>query len=713
MVNASYKTITYDSTAAELDLNTWYSNGPTSVNASKIILSNNLTWDIKWQIGVFAKQELVFDGNGYTITLAKDTGGAGTSPVGFSGLFCIGDESSYSSSIADSDDYYGLHVKNFILDSEANSIPLRLEHNSTHRYIGYVFGKYYNRTNVNSWGPHGMPTDDPPGIARVTPSTKNTFICEKVEVKGYFTSNLTQLRWFRYKNHYDGSADARTASTCGAFAGSVYGRAKFLNCIANGKFIGESGTGYIEFVNCLTTNNSYLCGDSINRHYTTSTYHKWIFENCVAFKLFGGLYNGTTHPDITANGGKILEISGCKVDQSEYWRTGPSSGYLLEQNSTKNFDYLDNGDPFQSMRISELDNVLVVIGGEFKKSNNKIALKFSPYPGVDIVDVLTVRAIDLSATDIVTDSSIPATWFDNLEGSGETLERNKEKRRNNLIDTIFTSNPTKPFFDISRSVISMSADSVKDTYRVFKVIDASSNVDLRDLSENTGFYIPLNTDKDKVKLTTRDNDITFEIKRDGVDINGNNIYYIEKKSGTANLTIDRDSSITIPISSTTETTTTTTTPTTTSTTSNSNYNNTSNSNSGGQTSTNNSCLSLSTTINVLSFNGNKYVFNGDSSYDSTKKYGLYTATYTFKDIPEAHPLAILNNGNSNISYTGNNSYKFSKSVSGTTSDGTYDFYYGDITVTVTGDFSSVSVYCYYHGYMGGENLLEYKYSCSY
>ena len=67
-------------------------------------------------------------------------------------------------------------------------------------------------------------------------------------------------------------------------------------------------------------------------------------------------------------------------------------------------------------------------------------------------------------------------------------------------------------------------DSIKDTYRVFKVIDASANVDLRDLSENTGFYIPLNTDKDKVKLTTKDNDITFEIKRDGVDINGNNIF---------------------------------------------------------------------------------------------------------------------------------------------------------------------------------------------
>ena len=41
-------------------------------------------------------------------------------------------------------------------------------------------------------------------------------------------------------------------------------------------------------------------------------------------------------------------------------------------------------------------------------------------------------------------------------------------------------------------------------------------------------------------------------------------------------------------------------------------------------------------------------------------------------------------------------------------DGTnYDFYYGDITVTVTGDFGVVSVYCLYHGYMGGQDILVY------
>ena len=45
-------------------------------------------------------------------------------------------------------------------------------------------------------------------------------------------------------------------------------------------------------------------------------------------------------------------------------------------------------------------------------------------------------------------------------------------------------------------------------------------------------------------------------------------------------------------------------------------------------------------------------------------------------------------------------------------NGDYDFYYGDVTVTVTGDFGNLSAYCYYHGYMGGKDLLNYSDQCS-
>ena len=48
-----------------------------------------------------------------------------------------------------------------------------------------------------------------------------------------------------------------------------------------------------------------------------------------------------------------------------------------------------------------------------------------------------------------------------------------------------------------------------------------------------------------------------------------------------------------------------------------------------------------------------------------------------------------------------------KSVTGTTANASYDFFYGDIDVTVNGNFGQVSIYCYHHGYMGGENLLKY------
>ena len=42
----------------------------------------------------------------------------------------------------------------------------------------------------------------------------------------------------------------------------------------------------------------------------------------------------------------------------------------------------------------------------------------------------------------------------------------------------------------------------------------------------------------------------------------------------------------------------------------------------------------------------------------------------------------------------------------------YDFYYGTINISVSDDFGLASVYCYYHGYMGGKNLLQYSTDCS-
>ena len=71
-------------------------------------------------------------------------------------------------------------------------------------------------------------------------------------------------------------------------------------------------------------------------------------------------------------------------------------------------------------------------------------------------------------------------------------------------------------------------------------------------------------------------------------------------------------------------------------------------------------------------------------------------------------MAILNNKTKLlITYTGAN-----KAGTIECPSGNYDFYYGDITVTVLGDFGTVSVYCLNHGYMGGENLLLYSDTCN-
>ena len=119
------------------------------------------------------------------------------------------------------------------------------------------------------------------------------------------------------------------------------------------------------------------------------------------------------------------------------------------------------------------------------------------------------------------------------------------------------------------------------------------------------------------------------------------------------------------------------------------------------------CLTLNTIVNVIDSSGNKYVFNGLTDYDSNKVFGLAIGNYVFKDISSSHPMALLNNDVSNlISYSGS-TLEGSKDISGII----YDFYHGDINVSVNGDFSGLSVYCFNHDYMGGENLLKYSDTC--
>ena len=102
---------------------------------------------------------------------------------------------------------------------------------------------------------------------------------------------------------------------------------------------------------------------------------------------------------------------------------------------------------------------------------------------------------------------------------------------------------------------------------------------------------------------------------------------------------------------------------------------------------------------------NVYTFN-DESYDNFTHVGLEINTYTFKNIPIAHPLGFVINDTSLFEVTSGTQFQGSevKVVEGIT----ITYYTGDITVDVKGDFGTISYTCYNHGYMGGQNRLKFK-----
>jgi hypothetical protein len=146
---------------------------------------------------------------------------------------------------------------------------------------------------------------------------------------------------------------------------------------------------------------------------------------------------------------------------------------------------------------------------------------------------------------------------------------------------------------------------------------------------------------------------------------------------------------------------------------------------------------------VLDSNGSEYItLNGQTEYNSFKRFGLYDGSYNYEsldaegeivaigsetidedarlesgqvgvyvieDIPEDYPIAIINYAKTDrIRYNGYTPYK----LTGTGPDGfTYDFYYGNVNIFVYGNFGKVSIYVLNKGYMGGKKLLEYAVDC--
>jgi hypothetical protein len=131
----------------------------------------------------------------------------------------------------------------------------------------------------------------------------------------------------------------------------------------------------------------------------------------------------------------------------------------------------------------------------------------------------------------------------------------------------------------------------------------------------------------------------------------------------------------------------------------------------------------------------------DIKYNPNVYYTLSKGTYYFVNIPESHPIAILNSsliyGNNNdymITYTNNNDAGYNLYNNNNNNNfnnteqyqigpetvyidvndpenGDYIFMYGVVKVEVFEDFDKASIYCYNHGFMGNRYLLKYSDSC--
>tara|TARA_R100000734_G_scaffold19121_2_gene18274 strand:- start:5742 stop:7784 length:2043 start_codon:yes stop_codon:yes gene_type:complete len=112
------------------------------------------------------------------------------------------------------------------------------------------------------------------------------------------------------------------------------------------------------------------------------------------------------------------------------------------------------------------------------------------------------------------------------------------------------------------------------------------------------------------------------------------------------------------------------------------------------------CLQTTNAVTVQEVNGVNSYFFGET-------YGVYgsgTGIFVLTNVPIEHPIAFQNhNLTSKFSYTGQYSIGSKQGLDGQT----YEYFYGDVTITVTGDYGLISYECYYHGYMGGQNNLAF------
>ena len=112
------------------------------------------------------------------------------------------------------------------------------------------------------------------------------------------------------------------------------------------------------------------------------------------------------------------------------------------------------------------------------------------------------------------------------------------------------------------------------------------------------------------------------------------------------------------------------------------------------------CLQSTNAVSIQNLGGvNKYVFGTNYGV-----YGSGTGVFVLTGVPSAHPIAFQNYGKtSSFQYEG----QFSVGTKTGQDGNTYEYFYGDVTITVTGAYGIIGYECYYHGYMGGQNNLMF------
>lgn len=117
------------------------------------------------------------------------------------------------------------------------------------------------------------------------------------------------------------------------------------------------------------------------------------------------------------------------------------------------------------------------------------------------------------------------------------------------------------------------------------------------------------------------------------------------------------------------------------------------------------CLSDSSVVTGV--NG-VYYLDGVSV---AQKFEVGIGTYTFTNVPSAHPLAfVADAGDANDFFT-TSSDDAVNTLSKTVEGRDYAHYDETVTLTVTKSFGQLSMHCYYHGYMQGQHALTYNSQC--